>query len=293
MRPTTMDFDALRSFVVGVELGSFTRAADRLGRSTSAVSAQLKKLEQQAGVSLMRKAGRGLVLTPGGELLLAYARRMLTLNDEAILALRGAELSGTVRIGLQEDFGETLLPRMLGEFSRAHPLVSVEAHVVRNAELQRMMESGRLDLALAWDTGANWPHMERLGTRPLCWIAPRGAATMEERDAPLQLVLFEAPCVMRSAAIQALDQAGIPWRVVLTSISPGGIWAGVGSGLGVTVRTTIGLPAQLQVCAGLPALPQLGLVLWRSQAKQSPTIQRLAAIVQDAVRELVPDAARP
>ena len=120
-QPVTFDLDVLRSFVAGVELGSFGRAADRLGRSTSAVSAQLKKLEEQAGVPLLRKAGRGLALTDAGETMLAYARRLLELNDQASVAVRGTRLQGRVRLGLQEDFGEILLPQVLGQFARAHP----------------------------------------------------------------------------------------------------------------------------------------------------------------------------
>src|SRR5689334_15113920 len=98
MRTTQLDLDALRSFVTGVDAGSFARAADRLGRSTSAVSAQLKKLEEQVGASLVRKAGRGLTLTDSGESLLSYARRLLELNDEAVSAVRGVELEGWLRL---------------------------------------------------------------------------------------------------------------------------------------------------------------------------------------------------
>jgi DNA-binding transcriptional LysR family regulator len=135
MRRTIFDLDVLRSFVTGIELGSFAKAAERLGRSTSAVSTHLQKLEEQAGTMLLRKAGRGLALTDAGETMLAYARRLLDLNDEAAAAVQGIELEGWVRLGLQEDFGETLLPEVLARFSRAHPKVRIEAHVIRNAEL--------------------------------------------------------------------------------------------------------------------------------------------------------------
>ena len=153
MRQTNLDLDALRAFVTGVELGAYARAADRLGRSTSAVSAQLKKLEDQVGIPIFRKAGRGLALTDGGETLLAYARRLLDLNDEAMNAVQGVALEGWVRLGLQEDFGEAILPRVLGRFARAHPKVRVEGRIARNAELVEKTMSGRLDLALAWDGG--------------------------------------------------------------------------------------------------------------------------------------------
>ena len=127
----TFDLEDLRSFVTGVELGSFAKAAERLGRSTSAVSAHLKKLEQQVGAQILRKAGRGMVMTETGETLLGYARRLLELNDEAAAAVRGLDLQGTVRLGLQEDFGETCLPQVLGSFARANPTVRIEARIAR------------------------------------------------------------------------------------------------------------------------------------------------------------------
>src|SRR6202012_3632185 len=123
MRRIHFDLDVLRTFVAGVELGSFAKAADRLGRATSAVSAPLKKLEDQAAPPVLRKSGRGMVLTEAGETMLASARRLLELNDEAAAALHGAELEGWVRLGLQEDFGESLLADVLGRFARAHPKV--------------------------------------------------------------------------------------------------------------------------------------------------------------------------
>src|ERR1700739_1741872 len=116
MRKVTFDLDMMRSFVTGIELGSFAKAADRLGRSTSAVSAQIKKLEDQAGTAIFRKAGRGLALTEAGERMLSYARRRLDLTDEAIVAVHGMAVEGVLRIGMQEDFGEGLLTKVLGRF---------------------------------------------------------------------------------------------------------------------------------------------------------------------------------
>ena len=172
MRRTTFDLDVLRTFSTGMELGNFAKAAERLGRSTSAVSAQLKKLEEQAGTPIFRKAGRGLALTDAGETMLGYARRLLELNDEAAAAVHSVELEGWVRLGLQEDFGESLLPEVLGRFARAHPKVRIEARVVRNAELLERVTSGKLDLALAWSDGTLTAHCERIGEVPMRWIGP-------------------------------------------------------------------------------------------------------------------------
>lgn len=279
------DLDALRSFVLGVDLGGFARAADRVGRSPSAVSAQLRKLEEQIGAPILKKSGRSLVLTPTGELFLGYARRLVALNDEAAFAVRGRELSGSVRLGLQEDFGEHLLSRLLGDFARAHPQVTVEVHLVRNTELLRRMTEGGLDLALAWDTGAVLPHGRDLGSLPLCWIGPAEPLPQAAGQA-LPLVVFEAPCLMRSAATAALDAAGLPWRVAVASQSLVGVWTAVGAGLGLTVRTRVGLPASLRVREDLPPLPTVGLKLYRAAERQSAAVERLGEILVDAVAGL-------
>ncbi|WP_062536133.1 LysR substrate-binding domain-containing protein [Mizugakiibacter sediminis] len=295
MRRIHFDLDVLRSFALGIELGSFAKAAERLGRSTSAVSAQLRKLEDQAGAPLLRKAGRGLALTDAGETLLGYARRLLDLNDEAAAAVRGVELEGWVRLGLQEDFGEGLLPEVLGRFARAHPRVRVEVRIARNAELLERVAAGRLDLALAWDAGAVGAHAERVGEVPMRWIGAAGAPPAGGRDGePLPLVVLEAPCLLRSAAIAALDRAGLPWRIAFTSASLAGTWAAVAAGLGVSVRTPLGLPGSVRALAageaGLPALPMLGLGLHRAEAQPPAAVSRLAALILQSLEGLLHSA---
>jgi DNA-binding transcriptional LysR family regulator len=296
MRRVNFDLDVLRSFVLGMELGSFAKAADRLGRSTSAVSAQLKKLEEQAGTPILRRQGRGMALTEAGETMLAYARRLLELNDEAAAALQGTELEGWIRLGLQEDFGESLLPDVLGRFARAHPKVRIEARIARNAELLERVAGGRLDLALAWDAGTSTPHAERLGDIPMRWIGP---ATGEPDwspggGEPLPLVSLDAPCLMRTAATAALDRAGIAWRIAFTSASLAGIWAAVAAGLGVALRTAVGLPPSVRALApgeaGLPPMPALGLRLHRAEAEPAPAVERLETILRQRLEGLSPFA---
>ncbi len=306
MSQVMFDLDVLRSFSTGIALGSYARAADRLGRSTSAVSAQLKKLEAQAGTALFRKAGRGLELTDAGETLLAYAHRMLELNEEAGAAMRGADLQGWVRLGLQEDFGETLLPAVLGRFSRAHPKVRIEACVARSAELRERLELRQLDLALVWDTGEQMtPHGERVARLPLQWIGPRAPDALDapwwkERERrsgarktrePLPLVLLDAPCPLREIVTAALDRAGTPWRHAFTSASLAALWAATSAGLGLSVRTPFGLPAHVRpidrTAVGLPALPQMSLMLYRAQAAAETPVERLATLLLEAVRQHV------
>lgn len=291
MRQPTFDLDVLRGFVLGVELGSFARAAERLGRSTSAISAQLKKLELQAQGPLLRKAGRGLALTDAGETMLSYARRLLALNDEAATAVRGIELAGWIRLGVQEDFGETLLPQVLGPFARAHPKVRIEARVARNGELMERLATGQLDLALAWDTGQPAAHAENLAQLPMGWIVAADAApAWRPPDPPLPLVAFEQPCLMRSAATQALDEAGIAWRLAFTSPSLSGLWAATAAGLGITVRTPAGLPGHLKMLdpaqAKLPTLPSLGLRLHYAEPHPAAAVLRLAGLIKQHLATL-------
>jgi DNA-binding transcriptional LysR family regulator len=290
MSRVNFELDVLRSFVTGVELGSFAQAADRLGRSTSAVSAQLRKLEEQAGTAVFRKAGRGLALTEAGETMLAYARRLIELNDEAAGALRGGDLEGWVRLGMPEDFGEAVLPDVLGRFSRAHPKVRIEARVARNADLLGQAAENRLDLALVWNDGSSATRGETVSEVQLRWIGPTADRDIWQAGSgePLPLVVFEAPCIVRSAATKALDHAGIPWRVVVTSPSLGGLWAAVSAGLGYTIRTGIGLPATVRPMAvgegGLPKLPSLALSLCRAGVDHGSPADLLAGIVLDEVR---------
>lgn len=298
------DLDVLRTFCTGVELGSFARAADRLGRSTSAVSAQLKKLESQCGTPLLRKSGRGLVLTEAGETLRGYALRLLELNDRAVAAVRGSELRGLVRLGLQEDLGESVLPHVLGQFARAHPHVRIEASVARSDELRERMALGQFDLALLWDVGMNHAcaHGEHIMRLPLQWIGPasldaaeagwaRGLDGGTQGDEALPLAMLEAPCPLRDIVTAALDKKGLAWRHAFNSASLTAVWAATAAGLGLSVRTPFGLPAHVRPldaqALGLPALPSMDLILGRAALDAPEPVDRLARILVDAVREHV------
>lgn len=295
MSQVNFDIAALRSFVTGVDLGSFAKAADRVGRSTSAVSAQIRKLEEQTSTPLFRKAGRGLALTDAGEVMLRYARRLIELNDEAASAARGTDLEGWVRLGLQEDFGESLLPGVLGRFARAHPKVRIEARVARNTDLLARLDAGELDLALVWDDLNLSMHARhaagasvQLAKPQICWIGSDALQWDAQEGEPLPLVLFDGPCMLCDIATAALDRAGIPWRVALTSPSLAGLWAAAAAGLGVTVRTHYGLPQTVQMldapAHGLPALPTLPLMLLRASSTAAAPVEQLATIVLEAVR---------
>lgn len=282
--PESMDMDALRSFVTGIETGSFALAARHLCRSTSAVSAQLKKLEQQCGTALVRKKGRHLQLTDSGELLMSYAKRLLTLNDETLRAVRGDGLKGEIRIGMQEDFGESLMPAVLGAFSRQHPGVTITAQVDRNQRLLSEMACHQLDMALVWQAA---PHANGrlIGDCPLAWIhhADFDLAGLLQRGDPLPLVAFDAPCLMRSRATASLDAAGIPWRIVFTSHSLSGIWAALQAGLGITLRTRAGMPGTLVTASHhLPDAGEVGIALITPEDADDPAHALLQQLIIEA-----------
>lgn len=292
---TNLDMDVLRSFVAGVELGSFARASTRVGRSQSAVSAQLRKLEEQVGRPLLRKQGRGLALTEVGETMLSYARRLLELNDEAVAVVRDTEVEGWMRLGLPQDFAELWLPEVLGRFARRHPRVRVEVRAERNSELMKRIEAGKLDLALAWGEPEG-AHAERLVELAVEWIGPASRELPWQPGEPLPLVAFEPPCCFRAVGVSALDQADISWRLAFSSPSLAGLWAAVAAGLGVGVRTRAGLPSSVRALgaaeAGLPPLPRIALSLHAAEAETTSAVARLASILRETLVESLGPLAR-
>jgi DNA-binding transcriptional LysR family regulator len=295
MNTPNLDMDALRTLATGLELGSFAKAADRLCRSPSAISAQLRKLEDQLGVPLVKKSGRVLVPTEAGESLLGYARRILELNDEAVGAVRGAEMEGWVRVGLPQDFADAWLTQMLGRFARAHPRIRVEACAERNAVLRERLAAGTLDFALVWGEPADLPHSTPLIRLPIAWIGPAHvAAPRRDADDALPLVLFESPCLFRNIGVAALDAAGISWRIAFTSSSLSGLWAATAAGLGLTVRTAASLPTSLRDYSDdLPALPEIALTLATAEANLSPAAARLADILKETLMDATRGLVRP
>ncbi|RBP85130.1 LysR family transcriptional regulator [Marinomonas rhizomae] len=289
MRKVTLDLEALRSFVLGVELGNFAEAAERLNRSTSAVSAHLKKLEMQLEQPILKRSGRSLVLLPAGEELLSYAKRLLAVNDDAVMALRRPKVSGIVRIGLQEDFGERFLTDMLAQFNRTNPEVVLDVQVSRNRNLMERFQQGKLDLVLCWNnTESVVTNTEVIGQFPMQWIGV--PETFIDQQLPLSLILFESPCLLREVALKALDESEIPWRVAMSSHSLSGVWSATEAGLGITVRTPAGCPDSLAVLEKewLPKLPNLALCLIQVDGLNAAA-QNLKETVLDELKQNFPD----
>jgi DNA-binding transcriptional LysR family regulator len=289
MKPT-FDIDALRLIVAGTELGSFARAAVQLGRSQSAVSMQLKRLEEQAGHPLFQRNGRGLVPTEAGDALLAYARRIVELHDEAAAALGTTAAAASIRMGLPQDFFEDVMPDAITRFSRQRPGVHVEVRAGRNYALEDEVNSGRLDLALAFFRPGRSKPGALLASLPMSWFGGKKfAKSSGENPARIPLVLFDHPCLFRQTALSALDGKGIPWRLSLTTPSLPGVWGALRFGHGITVRTVHRIPAGVRDVRselGLPRLPPIELRMV-ARSDLSPAASELQNILEGVARKRV------
>jgi DNA-binding transcriptional LysR family regulator len=195
-----------------------------------------------------------------------------------VAAARGIAIGGSVRFGVPQDFGDSWLPGVLARFSRAHPSVLIEVRVDRANKLVERIAEGGLDLALMWgNPSVNTVTVQRL---PMVWIGLKGYAV--PRGTPVPLALFESPCVFRQPGVEALERTHRPWRLAFTSPSLSGLWAAAAAGLGVTVRTPLGLPSPLTVLgksSGLPKLPQIALSLYTAQPEPPQAVARLREIL--------------
>ena len=297
MNPANLALDTLRTFVTAHDLGGRGHAGARLGRTPSAVSLQMKRLQNDVAVPLFRKDGRGVALTEAGEIVLGYARRILALNDELLDSVRGASLSGRVRVGVSQDFAEAILPGALARFTALYPLVVLEVRIEGNNMMVDALEKGELDVVLAVGQ-ADRPTATVIGETELEWIA--GAAFAPRADQPLPIAMLGPQCIFRKEAIARLEAAGRAWRIAAVSPSLAGLWASAQGGLGLTVRSPYGLPAGLvsgPTLFGLPPLPSVPVTLHSRKETSGghgrEAIDRLQAFLSDAVLQLLTARRRP
>ena len=271
-----IDIDLLRSFVTIVEVRSFTRAAERLLRTQSAISLQMKRLEEQLGCRLFERGGRGVEPTQAGTLLLGYARRILAANDELVGRMAEPSVEGVVRIGAPEGFLAEHLSPLLARFMRAFPRTRLFATSAPAPELETAFAAGELDLLMTASVGSEAEGLQ-LMRETLLWCVADGA----DRDLlhlaegePVPLILTRAPCPVRAAMIAALDREGIAWRAVVETNSRAGVQAAVGVGLGIGVLPRGSLVAgmhRLNSAEGLPPLPRQTVTLRKATSTNSAT----------------------
>ena len=212
-----LEIDVLRTFVSIAESGSFTRTAAQIFRTTSAVSMQIKRLENTLGCALFSREARRVALTAEGERLLSYARRLLKLNEEAVGAFIKPSLSGQVRFGAPADIGTHILPGLLSLFARTHPGIEVNVSVGRSVDMIQRIDAGELDVALisVGNLGQDDTRGEIVHREPLVWAGRAGGVAM--RRNPLPLALASAECAWRRQALDALDRVGRRYRIAYSS----------------------------------------------------------------------------
>ena len=249
-----LDLTALRAFVTVAEVGGVTRAAGLLNLTQSAVSMQIKRLEEGLGQDFFSRAARRLALTPEGEQLLGYARRMLALNDEALSRLTDSGYEGELRLGVPCDIVYPQIPSVLKVLAREYPKVRVNLVSSYSRTLREGLERGDHDVILTTEV-APGPGGTVVAERELVWIgAPEGAAWQRR---PLRLG-FKDTCVFRPIAQAALDDAGIPWEMGFDGTSDQAIEATVLADLAITARMRGSLPEGAAVIEAGNALPPLG-----------------------------------
>lgn len=274
-----LDLTALRSFVAVTDAGGVTRAAGFLNLTQSAVSMQLKRLEEALGADLMDRAGRGVALTAAGEQLLGYARRMLQLNDEALARLTGQSFEGEVVLGVPSDIVYPAIPRVLRRFAQDYPKVRVSLVSSYTRRLKRLFGSGECDVILTTEDEVE-PGGETLRQLALVWVGAAGGHAWKQRPLPLA---FEYNCIFRVRVQAALDAAGIPWVMAAESETTRSIEASLSADLAVHVLVEGAEPRDIQRIPHGGALPDLGhtqvnLYVWAPGRKD--TAGALATLIR-------------
>lgn len=248
--------ELLRTFVKAVDLGSFTRAGDAVGRTQSAVSLQVRRLEELLDAPLFVRGSHRMKLTEEGNTLIEYARRMLALNDEVVSSLRRPKVAGSVRLGAPHEYTASLLPVILGKFAQSHPGVMLEVTCDLSKNLLARQEKGEFDLVIALHDDPGASGGTKVLTEPLLWITSQDHGRHEQH--PLSLVLAPPPCIYRSRVLQTLGRLNLPWRIAYTSSSYSGLTAAVRAGLGVTLMAGSTVPEGVRVLNDRDGFPVMG-----------------------------------
>jgi DNA-binding transcriptional LysR family regulator len=281
-----LDSDLMRAFLAVADTGSVTAAADVIGRTQSAVSVQIRKLEDSLGQPLFIRLPRGVVLTPRGEQLLPYARRVTSLLAEAAVALREKPLIGPVRIGIPDEYAETVLPRALAAFSERHPGLEVTVRCDFTAPQMAALDEDQLDLAVVYD-GQHTSHDEVLCVDPTVWVTSTTHAQHLQAPVPVGVYFNSDWC--RDYALPSLDQQSIAWRTAFECDTSGSLRIAARAGLAISPLSRSTIPVgcrELTAADGFPIIDRARVVLRRNPRGTSEAIEGLAATVREAFRPL-------
>ncbi|WP_372574253.1 LysR family transcriptional regulator [Ruegeria jejuensis] len=278
-----LDITTLRSFVAVADNGGVTRAAGFLNLTQSAVSMQLKRLEELLGLDLLDRSGRGIALTASGEQLLSYARRMVALNDEVIGRLTDQAFEGEVMLGVPHDVVHPFVPRVLQRFNASFPRVNVNLVTSNTRELKASFAKGEYDLILTTESAAG-EGAETLQETPLRWVGALNGSVWRQK--PLRIG-FCRNCIFRPVATAALDDAGIKWEMGVDSDSDRTVEATVSADLAVGVLLEGTQPSHQEVIdhgGTLPELPGQYINLYGGEKVREGYVEELANMIRQVFR---------
>jgi DNA-binding transcriptional LysR family regulator len=281
-----LDIDQLRTFVAIADAGSFTRAADVVHKTQSAVSMQMKRLEERVGRPVFERDGRLTKLSEDGERLLDYARRIVRLNAECVATFNEADLTGRVRLGLPDDYAECYLPEILARFSRSNPRAEVTVVCEPTPNLLDRVQHGDLDLAIITHVDRRGPS-EIVRVEQLLWVTSARHSIHEET--PLPLALGRPTCDWRQSATEALEGIGRRFRVLFVSWHSTAVGAAVTAGLAVSVLPESAIRSGMRIIGpaeGFPALPSCKIGLVRGRREENPLADALAAQIKQSLDNL-------
>lgn len=277
--PRNLDMTALRSFVAVAESGGVTRAAGFLNLTQSAVSMQLKRLEESLDLGLFDRTGRTIALTDAGEQLLSYARRMLALNDEIQAKLGAREAQGTITLGVPHDLVYPFIPQIMKRFAMEYPRVKVQLVSSFTLLLKEQFAKGEIDVILTTEDHVG-EGGETLVTRPLVWVGAPGGTAWRQR--PLRLA-YERDCIFRPVVLKRLDEAGIPWELAVDTTSPRTVEATVSADLAVHSMIEGNEWRDFERIAHGGELPDLRMVsinLYFNELADGPMVPDLVAMIR-------------
>jgi DNA-binding transcriptional LysR family regulator len=276
-----LDIAALRSFLTVAETGGVTRAASQLNLTQSAVSLQMKRLEEGFGCTLFERSGRGVTLTSQGEQLVGYARRLLAANDETWARMTGRGLAGEIHIGAPDDLLYPRVPRLLRAFAAEHPQVKVQLHSAQTVTLKERFARGALDVILTTEPGVD-PDGEPLASEPLVWIGAHDGRAWQRRPLPLGTV---AGCIFNRASIDTLNAAGFDWKLELDSVANPAMDVSIQADIVVRLAMLSTVPAHFEVIdhrGALPTLPSFSVNMYVTRGPRRRLAEPLAARLRAA-----------
>ena len=283
-----LPIDLLRTLLVLARTRSFSRTGEEIGRSQSAVSLQMQRLQQIVGAPVLSNSGKSFGLTPQGEIVLEYAKQIVALNDECVGRLDGGILTGTIRVGIPSDFALSFLPQLLGQFSEANPDVALDVTCELSRDLIGRLTRNEFDVVLAVHDDRSTANLTDLWREPMAWVGGQSHDLRAQR--PLPLVLFPDGCQYRLRILSALRRRDIPYKIVYSSSNLAGNQAAIESGLGLTAISKSTVPPALRPlppCAELPALDDFDIGLFWNPNGATGAIRALtAAIVEVLDRRL-------